>query len=71
MGDPGLKSKFVAMQQDEHFSSYGQRQEVRVNNYDESRRLDIARIRSQLERATNPRHRKMLRRALRSLTASR
>ena len=67
MADPGLKSKFIAMQQEDVFGSYGQRVEARVDNYSESRRLDIARVRAELKQARHPRHRKILQRALKEL----
>lgn len=68
MGDPGLRSEFVAMQQEEYFSDeQEQRQEAQIDNYKPGIALDIARVESQLQRATNPRYRQMLEKALKDL----
>lgn len=66
MADPGLKSKFIEMQQHDRFNPV--RWQRPVDNYALSRQLDVARISEQLRRATNPRHRKMLRQALKEIT---
>lgn len=68
MGDPGLKSEFVAMQQEEYFSDHRQQQrQPQIDDYKLSVALDIARVENQLQRATNPRYRQMLKKALEDL----
>lgn len=62
MGDPGLKSKSVEMQQDDVTPRY-----VRHDQPRSSRELDVARVRQQLEMTRNPRYRRYLKKALRSL----
>lgn len=69
MADPGLKSKFVEMQQHDRFNPA--RQERQVDNYELSYQLDVARITEQLQRAVHPRHRKVLKRALKELEEQR
>lgn len=61
MGDPGLASKFVEMQQEEKFAPAQKRQ--RPDPY-HGFKLDRARILAQLEKATHPNHRAVLKSAL-------
>jgi hypothetical protein len=62
MGDPGLHSKFVEMQQESAFAPRVHHEIV--NPYVEGLRLDRARILEQLSRATNKNHVTLLRRSL-------
>jgi hypothetical protein len=65
MGDPGLHSKFVEMQQEDAFDCGIQRGERDLSR--EHERLDRARILSQLQSASNLNYRQMLLKALESL----
>lgn len=65
MGDPGLYSKFVEMQQEQAFAPRDAF--VPVNPYVEGLRLDRARILEQLSRATNRKHVAILRRSLKAV----
>jgi hypothetical protein len=63
MGDPGLHSKFIEMQQEDEFMFH--RQDEKPNPYLESLRLHRSRILQQLDRATHPYHIQILQRSLR------
>lgn len=65
MADPGLRSKFVEMQQEQAFAPRAQ--VAIVNPYVEGLRLDRARILESLSRATHRNHIKLLRRALKEI----
>lgn len=60
MGDPGLASKAVEMQQDDLVGYYNRSEPC-------PRDLDIARVEQQLRETTNSRYRHYLQQALRSL----
>lgn len=65
MGDPGLHSKFVEMQQE---AAFAPRDPYHiVNPYVEGLRLDRARILEQLSRATNKNHVTILQRSLKAV----
>lgn len=68
MGDPGLKSKFVEMQQQDRFAVSPRREAV-ISDYELGHRLDVARLTEQLQRAVHPRHKRILRRALKDAIA--
>jgi hypothetical protein len=73
MADPGLASKFVEMQMEdaERGPQRGRASHLSPLEVErrESVRLSIARTQQQLSRASHPKHKKMLRRALADLTA--
>lgn len=62
MGDPGLASKFIEMQQEEAFAP--SERYVKPDAYRESLRLDRSRVLAQLAHATHPNHIAVLQRAL-------
>lgn len=76
MADPGLASKYVESQMEEAERARSERERreacplspVEVERR-ESVRLSIARVREQLNRAAHPKHKQLLRRALRALEA--
>lgn len=65
MGDPGLASKFIEMQQEEFFAE--SKTSRPVNSYVLGLRLDRSRLLEQLKRATHPNHVFLLRAALESV----
>lgn len=65
MGDPGLHSKFIEMQQEAAFAEIVPHEIV--DPYVESLRLDRARVLEQLSRATHKHHVAMLRRSLKAI----
>lgn len=66
MGDPGLHSKFIEMQQEQAFAPPRERGGV-INPYVEGLRLDRARIVGLLERATHKHHVAILKRSLKAI----
>lgn len=72
MGDPGLASKYIEAQMED--AERARYETVTINPLSpieverrESVRLSMARIQQQLERANNPKYKKMLKRALKDL----
>lgn len=73
MADPGLHSKFIEMQQEESqqaASIAGRFIDAAERERHESLRLSRSRLLEQLSRATQPRYRQQLKRALRDVESS-
>lgn len=64
MGDPGLHSKFIEMQQDDRFNPVIDLGDKLISEYARSAMLDIVRITRQLAVARNENHRRALNAAL-------
>lgn len=64
MGDPGLRSEFIAQQQEERFSPAIDLGDRLISNYERSAMLDIARLTRLLVMARTDAQRQTLRAAL-------